>query len=178
MIMITCPDKYEISTITKGGLKVSIRPLRADDAPLLEALFDILSPRTIYFRFFMRLKKPSKEMLAKLMQIDHDRDAVLVATDIKEGRERILGVFRLMCYPDRKEGEFSLLVGDPWQGKGVGAKLLEHGLYIAKERGVELVLGMALPENKTMLALARKKGFAVRWDSDACAYNMIIDLKS
>ena len=60
------PDQYEISTITKGGLEVVIRPIRADDAPLLEALFDTLSPKSVYFRFFMRIKKPSKEMLAKL----------------------------------------------------------------------------------------------------------------
>ncbi|MBN1843387.1 MAG: GNAT family N-acetyltransferase [Deltaproteobacteria bacterium] len=170
------PDQYEISTITKGGLEVFIRPIRADDTPLLEALFDALSPKSVYFRFFMRIKRPSKEMLAKLMEIDHGRDAVLIATEQKEGRERILGVFRLMCYPDRKEGEFSLLVGDPWQGKGVGAKLLEHGLSIAKKRGMESVFGMALPENKTMLALARKRGFAITWDSDVCAYEMTINL--
>jgi hypothetical protein len=69
-------DAFPIRTVTKGGLKMVIRPIRTADGPLLEGLFDVLSPESIYFRFFMRIKTPSREMLAKLLDVDHDKDGL------------------------------------------------------------------------------------------------------
>jgi acetyltransferase len=163
---------FSIRTVTKSGLKIVIRPIKNSDGPLLEALFQVLSPKTLYFRFFMRIKAPSPEMIAKLLNVDHDRDVVLAATEGKQGSERILGVFRLMCCREGKEGEFSLLVGDPWQGKGVGARLFQYGLFFARARGIESIWGMAVAENSIMRRLARKMGFAVTWDGDMGAYEM------
>jgi acetyltransferase len=70
------------------------------------------------------------------------------------------------------------VVGDPWQGKGVGAKLFQYGLSIAKERGIESLFGTVLAQNTTVLALARRLGFTIKWDSDARLYDIRLDLKS
>lgn len=172
------PDQYKISTTTKAGLKILIRPIRDEDAPLLSVLFQSLSPRSIYFRFFMPLKTASEEMLARFTHIDHDRHVVLVATQSSTEAERILGVFRLMRNADGNEGELAIVVGDPWQGKGVGARLFEHGLSVAKERGIESLFGTVLAENITVLSLTRRLGFTIKWDSDASAYHIRLDLKS
>jgi acetyltransferase len=172
------PDKYEVSTTTKAGLDIIIRPMKADDAPRLKALFYSLSPRSVYFRFFTQLHDPSDEMFQKLAQVDHDRHVVLVATQGSEEDQRILGVFRLMCDPYGKQAEMAVVVGDPWQGKGVGSKLFEYGFTIAKQRGIESVVGMALPENKTILKLARRVGFSLDWNSDDHAYDMSMDLRA
>ena len=172
------PDQYEISTTTKAGLNIRIRPIRADDATLLLALFHTLSSRSIYFRFFAPVTAPSEETLEKLAQVDHDRHVVLVATQKADGRESILGVFRLMCDPDVKQGELAIVVGDPWQGRGVGARLFQHGLSIAKERGIESIFGTVLAENVTVLTLVRRLGFTVKWDSDAAAYDVRLNLKT
>jgi acetyltransferase len=172
------PDGYEISTTTKKGLKILIRPMRRDDGPRLKVLFSSLSPKSIYFRFFMPLKALSDEMLDSLTQIDHDQDLVLVAAEKTVPEERILGVFRLMRQSDGETGELAIVVGDPWQGKGVAAKLFEHGLFISKEKGFGSVCGMVMAENKTVLALARRLGFETRWDSEAHAFELRMDLKS
>jgi len=172
------PHQYNISTTTKAGLEILIRPIREKDAPLLSALFQSLSPRSIYFRFFAPLKTASEEMLAKFTQIDHDRHVVLVATQSSVEGERILGVFRLMCNADGNEGELAIVVGDPWQGKGVGARLFEHGLSVARQRGIESLFGTVLAENITVLSLARRLGFTIQWDSDVSAYHIRLDLKS
>jgi acetyltransferase len=82
-----------------------------------------------------------------------------------------------MCTPDGKQAEFSIVVGDPWQGQGVGARLFQYGLAIARVRGVDFVWGLALSENRIMLALARKMGFTIQWNDDARAYEMDLDLK-
>jgi acetyltransferase len=178
MLIQDYPDKYKIHATTRGGLDVVIRPMRPDDAPRLKELFYTLSPKTIYFRFFTQLHAPSEEMFAKLALVDHDRHVVLVAVQDEAHDEKILGVFRLMSGPDGKQAELAVVVGDPWQGKGVGAKLIEHGFSIAKERGIESVVGMALPENKTILRLARRLGFAVQWNADDHAYDLRMDLRA
>jgi acetyltransferase len=172
------PEQYEIPTTTKGGLKILVRPMKPDDRPLLKELFSAMSPESIYFRFFVPLKALSDEMLDQLTRIDHDRDVVLVAIQTIESREKILGVFRLMCKPGSKTGELAIVVGDPWQGKGVAARLFQHGLFIAKQRGIETVRGMVLVENRTVLALARRLGFTVKWDSEAHGHELTMDLKT
>ncbi|MBW1896378.1 MAG: GNAT family N-acetyltransferase [Deltaproteobacteria bacterium] len=171
------PDRYEISTTTKRGLQILIRPMCRDDGPLLKGLFETLSPESIYFRFFSPLRTLSEEMLAQLTHIDHNRDVVLVAIQKTGSEEKILGVFRLMCNLNEKKGELAIVVGDPWQGKGVAAKLFRHGLFIAKLRGIDSVYGMVLVENRTVLDLARRLGFIVEWDSDAHAHQLKMDLK-
>lgn len=172
------PDQYNIPAITKGGLKILIRPIRAEDGARLAKLFKTLSPRSIYFRFFAPLKAPSEEMLAKFTQIDYDRHVVLAATQTGPAGEEILGVFRLMCESNGNEGELAIVVGDPWQGKGIAAKLFEHGLTVAKERGVASLSGKVLPENTTVLTLARRLGFAMKWDVDTGSYQITMDLRA
>jgi len=172
------PDQYKIPTTTKTGLKILIRPIMAEDTTLLSALFHTLSPRSIYLRFFMPAKAPSEEMLAKFTNVDHDRHVVLVAAQTSSAGEEILGVFRLMCDPGGNEGELAIVVGDPWQGKGVGAKLLEHGVSVAKERGIHSLFGTVLAENTTVLALARRLGLTIKWDPDARSYQIRMDLDS
>jgi acetyltransferase len=171
------PDHYRQRTITKSGLRIVIRALGTADGPRLEKLFYSLSPKTVYFRFFSRLKTLSPEMLHRLVDVDHERDIALVASRGKGGGEAILGVFRLMCGPDRKQAEFSIVVGDPWQGQGVGARLFQYGLAIARARGIQFVWGLALSENRVMLALAKKMGFTTHWNDDAGAYEMDLNLK-
>ena len=172
------PEDYEILTITKGGLEVIVRPIRVEDAPRLVTLFHTLSPTTVYFRFLTHLKAPSEEMLAKFTQIDHGRHVVLVAVQRDVSGEKILGVFRVMCNLDGKEGELAIVVGDPWQGKGVGETLFQHGLSVAKQRGIESLVGMVAAENTTVLSLVRKLGFRVKWDSRDHVYHITMDLKS
>ena len=69
-----------------------------------------------------------------------------------------------------------MIVGDPWQGKGIGKSLLTRCLAIAKERGLEKVWGPVLAENTQMLALGRKLGFSVKKILGANEYDLNIDL--
>ena len=88
------PNQYEITTTTRGGGTLFIRPIKPEDAPLLVDLFDSLSEETIYYRFFSPLKSLSHKMLVVFTQIDYDQDMALVAMDASEPEEKILGVSR------------------------------------------------------------------------------------
>ncbi len=170
------PREQEYDAVTEGGLRIFVRPIRPDDASLLSELVNASSPASLYLRFFRPMKKLPPEMLARFTQIDYDRDIVLVALQKEGPRERMVGVVRLMADADVLKAEFAVLVGDPWQGRGVGAVLLQQALKAAKIRGMESVWGVALPENSTMLSLGRKLGFTVSRIPETKEYELWIDL--
>lgn len=179
LVISPYPEEYESREVTTGGVAVFIRPIRPEDAPLLVELFDTLSPTSIYYRFFGALKALPRRMLVRFTQVDYDREIHLVAIEEKDGgAERMLGVAHVISDPDGKRAEFAILVGDPWCGKGVGAKLLERSLRIAKVRGVETVCGTVLRGNTQMIALGRKLGFKMSISEDIGELALTIDLTS
>jgi acetyltransferase len=179
LVISPYPAQYESHELTSAGFRVFIRPIKPEDALLLVELFDTLSPTSIYYRFFGPLKALPHSMLVRFTQVDYDREIDLVALDeTGEGRELMLATARVISDPDGKRAEFAILVGDPWQGKGVGARLLERCLGIAKERGIETVWGIVLRENTGMLALGRKLGFNLSKTDEPSELELTIDLRS
>jgi len=178
LVISPYPNEYEKIVTTKGGLRFFIRPIRPEDEPLMVELFQVLSPQTVYYRFFRPLKKISHKLMAPLTQIDYDRDIALVAIDYGHETEKILGAARIMTTPGGTNPEFAVLVGDPWQGMGVGAALMNHLLSIAKSRGLASISGLVMGTNKTMLALARKLGFGIKRVTGGSEFELNIDLRT
>jgi hypothetical protein len=83
------------------------------------------------------------------------------------GRRKLLGVSRLNIEPDGKHGEMSFLVSDRYQGLGLGTKLVDYTLDIAKEKGVENLYAIMLPDNYRAISLTRKMGFDLEYLSDS-----------
>ena len=166
---------YRHRVPTEDGVEVFIRSVRPDDADLLRALFKSLSPESIYFRFFAAVKDFPDHMLERFARIDEDCEIALTALD-QSGK--MLGIACVVIMEDRVQAEFSVLVGDPWQGKGIGAELLRRCLMLAKQQQVHTVWGRVLPENARMLIMAQKLGFAKKQAPDANEYELTIDLRS
>lgn len=176
LVISPYPDQYEEFTQTSTGIDIFVRPIRPEDAPLLVELFESLSPQSVYRRFFTPMKRLPHSMLARFTQIDYDRHIALVAFSVSKSEESMLGVARVILERNQKEAEFSIVVGDPWQGKGIGAALLQRCISIAKERGIEKVMGTVLAENTQMLALGKKFGFKIKKVLGAGEYELSIDL--
>jgi len=178
LVISPYPEEYESHVVTGHGLRIFIRPVKPEDAPLFADLFKSLSPTSIYHRFFGAIKEPTPAMTARFTQIDYDREIALVALDEDAAADRMLGMARIVGDPDGKRGEFAVLVGDPWHSRGIGSSLLEKCLHIAGKRGFETVVGYVLSENKSMLALGKKLGFEIRKDPDSEEYELVIHLSS
>jgi acetyltransferase len=176
LVISPYPAHFEVCTTTKSGLRILIRPIRPEDAELFADLFATLSPTSVYYRFFRHMKMLAPEMLAMLTQIDYDREMALVAMDQSADSDKMLGVARIISDPDGKKAEFSIMIGDPWHGQGVGAQLLLNLLKVAIQRGVEKVWGTVLQDNIHMQRLGRKVGFDVKFDAEEGAYDLDIDL--
>jgi acetyltransferase len=178
LVISPYPDQYESRMTTRGLEKIFIRPIRPEDAPMMAELIESLSTRSIYHRFFTPLRRLPQSMLARFTQVDYDREIALVAFRDAEPQNLMLGVARVILERNLKTAEFSVLVGDAWQGKGIGAELLKKCLNIAKERGVETIWGLVLTENTQMLALGKKLGFGIRRVPDANTFELRIDVKN
>ena len=179
LVISPYPNQYEARIVREGVGELFIRPIRPEDAPLLVELFESLSKQSVHFRFFGPLKMIPPGMLARFTQIDYDREIALVALLGTEPNEKMLGVARVITdIYNRKNAEFSVVVGDFWQGKGIGAELLKRCLSISKERGIENVKGIVLPENTQMLALGKKLGFTAKKSVGESEYELNIDLKT
>lgn len=176
LIISPYPNQHETHIAIGGNIKLFVRPIRPEDAFLIEELFKTLSPQTIYFRFFAPIKYISASMLARFTQIDYDREIALVAILESETDEKIIGVARVISQRNPKHAEFAVLVGDNWHGKGVGAALLRRCLNIARDHGIGKVWGTVLAENTQMLAMGKKLGFKIERVPDRNEYQLIIDL--
>jgi acetyltransferase len=168
------PQEDGSHKVSVDGRRIFIRPVKPEDAPLFTALFKVLSPTTIYYRFFGMLKELRPEMLARFTQIDYDREVALVAIDEDSQTDSMLGVARIIGDPDVKTGGFAILMGDACQGKGIGSNLLEKCLSIAEKQGFKSVHGIVLHENRNMLELGKKLGFDIKKEPDSGNYELVI----
>ncbi|MBF0302714.1 MAG: GNAT family N-acetyltransferase [Desulfamplus sp.] len=176
LVISPYPEDEESHMVSVNGIKIFVRPVKPEDAPLFNDLFKVLSPTTIYYRFFGILKELNPAMLARFTQIDYDREIALVAIEEDSENDKMLGVARIIGDPDGITGEFAVLVGDAWQGKGIGSKLLEKCLSIAEKRGFKTVHGIVLNENKNMIALGKKLGFEVAREPESGDNKLVIHL--
>lgn len=176
LVISPYPDQYESHIRTSMGIDIFVRPIRPEDAPLLVDLFESLSARSVYMRFFTPLKRLPQSMLARFTQIDYDREMALVALSGSGSEEKMLGVARVITERNEKHAEFSVVVADPWHGQGIGAELLGQCLRIAEEKKIEKVWGIVLTENKQMLALGKKLGFNFKKVPGSGEYELSMDL--
>jgi len=138
--------------------------------------FQSLSEESIRYRFFQMLKDTPHEVRVRYCNVDYDREVALVAEMVENGKRKILGVSRLSIEPDGKHGEMAFIVSDYWQGLGLGTKIVDYTLDIAKEKGVENVYAIMLQDNYRALSLTKKMGFSIEYLSDGTVKGTL-DLK-
>lgn len=161
------PFNYMRQEKLKDGTAVTIRPIRAEDEPLMVRMHKQLSDDSVYNRYFSFLKLEQRiahDRLARLCFIDYDREMALVAlhTDPKTGEQDLMGIGRLVKQPGTHSGEFAVLVDDRWQGRGLGFRLLQLVVEVGREEGLSRVTGDILADNNAMKNTARKVGFKLR----------------
>ena len=176
LVISPYPKKYEILWKLKNGQEVILRPIKPEDEPMWLEMFQSFSEEAIRYRFFQMVKDTPHEVRVRYCNIDYDREIAIVAESTIEGKRRILGVTRLSIEPDGKSGELAFIVGDVWQNLGLGTKMVDYVLDIAKEKGVENVYSIMLLDNYRAISLTRKMGFELEYLDDGTVKG-VLDLK-
>jgi acetyltransferase len=158
------PRQYVTPWQLNDGTPITIRPIRPEDEPLIVQFHQTLSEESVYLRYFSLMKlsrRIAHERLTRICFIDYDREMALVA-DYKNpqtGEHEILGVARLSKMHGINEGEFAMLISDPYQRRGLGTELLKRIIQVGRQEKLTRITADILAENVPMQKVAEKVGF-------------------
>jgi GNAT superfamily N-acetyltransferase len=155
-----------------------LRPLRADDAPRLIALYQRLSPETIRKRFLRYPGCTDPRQAVELATVDQiNRVAFALVTGSGED-EAIVAVGRFHRADD-DSAELALLVEDDYQHRGLGRYLLEELIDAAQRLRLQVLDGFVLYNNTSMLRLLRTSGrrLEVGWHGgDVLDFKLLVNV--
>ena len=169
------PARLEHVERLRGGQTLRVRPIRPEDATLEIAFVDRMSERSRYMRFFNAGRGLTPAMLARLTQVDYDRELALIALSGGEGEtEQIVGVARFAANPDGESCEFAVAIDDDWNGRGVATILMQRLMEAAHDAGSRRMTGNVLHDNDSMLKLAARLDFKRSRDEDDSALVRVV----
>ncbi|MFM1665649.1 bifunctional acetate--CoA ligase family protein/GNAT family N-acetyltransferase [Aeromonas salmonicida] len=156
------PTELEEGAWLKDQSHVLLRPIRPEDEPAHKQFVLKVSDEDRYKRFFADVGELGHEELARMTQIDYDREMAFVAVG-QDGAfsQQILGVVRAISNPDQSDAEFAILVRSDLKGLGLGKLMMEKIVRYARERGIGQLSGMTMPSNRGMINLAKRLGFKI-----------------
>jgi acetyltransferase len=156
------PAGLEEPATLYDGTPILLRPIRPDDEPAHADLIGRMSPEDLRYRFFGATQKLRHDALARLTQIDYDREMAFIASRTgTDGRPETLGVVRTSTDSDNRRAELAILVRSDLKGTGLGHTLLDKIVRYHRARGTQEIGAQVLTDNEPMLRLARRGGFDV-----------------
>jgi acetyltransferase len=140
--------------VLPDGTAVTLRAIRSADEPDLTALYQRLSEKTAYQRFFTVMRRLPPDWARVLARVDYDRTMAIVATD---DAGQLVAVARYAVGADGA-AEIAIVVQDAWQNRGLGTLMLPELLAYGRERGIATFRAYVLAENARMLDLLGRVG--------------------
>ena len=172
-----------IETLAWQGRRLTLRPIRPEDEAQHLAFLAQLDPIDIRMRVFYSRKSIARTELARLTQIDYEREMAFIATAPVTaglaGPEETLGVVRAMTDPNNVGTEFGIVIRSDLKGSGLGHLLLDKMIDYLRGRGTQQLHATVLTQNSRMLALAKDLGFtldAEQPEDDSLALTLALTL--
>ena len=161
LAIVPYPRRLE-ETLEWRGQSITIRPIRPEDEAAHSAFIAAMSPEDLRLRFFGAVSGFDHSQLARMTQIDYDREMALIATaNGADGVAQTLGVVRAITDPDNQCAEFAVVVRSDQKGRGLGRLLMARITQYLCSRGTKWIVGEILRENEAMIALAKACGFTL-----------------
>lgn len=145
------PRELERRVTLRDGEEVGIRPIRADDADRLVALYDRFSRHTAYQRFFTVMRRLPPDWARVLATVDYRRRLAIVAEHDTPAGAELVGVARYEPSDQEGTAEVAFAIEDGWQSRGLGRMLLADLLAAAEARGIRRFVAYVLGDNARML---------------------------
>ncbi|TCS39405.1 acetyltransferase [Paucimonas lemoignei] len=153
--------------VTWHDQQILVRPIKPEDGLAHLDFFHALSAEDVHNRFFVAMRELDASRLARLTQIDYDREMAFVALKRRaDGSVEILGVSRCVADPDNISAEFAVTVRSDLKGQGLGTILLAKLIAYCRIRGLQELVGETLCSNVNLLRLANHFGFNAKTSSD------------
>jgi RimJ/RimL family protein N-acetyltransferase len=145
-------SRFDRAVTLHDGTRVHMRPIRAEDAPRLVALYDRLSGDTRYHRFFTVMRRLPPDWARFLAEVDH-RTRLALVVEAPEDPDTLIAVARYAPADEPGTAEVAFVVEDGWQGRGLGTVLFRELLAAAAINGIHGFRAWVLADNRRMLHL-------------------------
>ena len=161
------PTQYVSAAKMKDGTPIVIRPIRPEDEPLMVDFHHSLSEESVYLRYFHMIalgQRVAHDRLTRICFNDYDREIALVAEyqDPQTTTRKILGLGRLSKVMGTDGAQFSMLISDDYQRRGLGTELLRRLVHVGREEGLKRITAEILLENIGMQAVCEKLKFHLK----------------
>lgn len=167
--------KYTKTVSLKTGEVVTLRPIRPEDEPAMARMLQGVSNDSLYMRFFGYIPKINHAWMIRFTHIDYDREMAIVAEISRGAGRELLGSVRIIEDAWRETAEYSILIADHFQGRGLGNIMTDYILEIARDRKIQKIVASVLSQNTSMIRLFEKRGF--KFDkSDLEVYEVELEL--
>jgi acetyltransferase len=171
------PEHYTKDVVLDDGTPCRLRAIKPEDEAMWLELLGGCSRESIYSRFRYFFHWESHEVAARYCYIDYDRELAIVAESRNGEKRRLMGVGRLVADPMKTSAEYAVLVGDAWQDKGLGGVLTDRCLKIAADWGIRKITAITTADNPRMIAVFKKRNFAIRFDDQSALVEVDKDLE-
>jgi RimJ/RimL family protein N-acetyltransferase len=153
-MLLTLPD----------GARIIVRAIVPEDKPLLVAALNGLSARSTFQRFLSPKVRFTEAELRYLTEVDQ-RDHIALIAILADGPRVPVAVARCVrVAPDT--AELAIVVGDRWQGLGLGKQLTAELARRASAEGIRKISGTMLADNRRAFRLMRAS-FRTPFDADS-----------
>ena len=140
-----------------NGTPVYVRPIRSEDKSLLSSGLRQLSLDTAFKRFLSPKRTFSTAELRYLTEVDGHDHIALVAVHADDPA-LLIGVVRCVRTQPGDAAELAIVIGDPWQGLGLGHQLVVELARHARRQGIHRFTGTMLANNRPAFRLMRGFG--------------------
>jgi acetyltransferase len=155
-----CQNQNEQATLV-DGTPITLRPIKPENEPLWHELLAGTSRESLWARFQFAFKTDIHEAAIRFCFVDYDRELTVVAEANIAGARRLLGVARAVNDVNCGRAEFGILVGDPWQGKGLGNLLTGYCSKNVDRTQVREIYAVTGRTNTRMIGVFRRFGFDI-----------------
>jgi GNAT superfamily N-acetyltransferase len=141
------------------GTRLTLRPVREQDAAGLLALIQELPQRDRRWRFHGAVNGVTAATLREMTRTDPRKTIALVVVADTQGVERLVADIRCAVDGTAQGAEFALMVAAAWRRAGIGQWLLAALHRACARARLRWLHGEVLADNAPMLALMRRCGF-------------------
>ncbi|MDE2051340.1 MAG: acetate--CoA ligase family protein, partial [Gammaproteobacteria bacterium] len=165
-------------TVPLDGRLLRLRPIRPEDFAQHKRFLSRCSREDLHARFLSTFRELPDAEIARLTQIDYDREMAFIAEEPHaQGEAETLGVARVSTDPDNLEADFAILVRSDFKRHGLGSLLLGKLVRYCRDRGTARMTSSVLSGNACMLGLGAALGFTARL-AERGIMEMSLDLQS
>lgn len=150
-------EGYKNRMTLKNGKTVEFRPLLPSDEFAYRNFFYSLQEKTIYFRFFYKMKLFSHEVVQKQWaSVDYRKNMSVIGQTRIGGHQEIIAIGSYANESDTR-AEVAFVVREDFHSMGIASHLLATLEDIAKENQFTGFMATVLRENTAMLRVFKKR---------------------